>query len=98
MKLKVTNTKTGKVWIEENTNHSWQDLCLDIMKEHKEEHKDFYLVYCDLEGILKLNDIWYMLDECGNWEYMPEEYKIEEIEESNEIDVNKGSTLPLDMD
>ena len=73
MKLKVTNTKTGKSWTEENTNHSWQELCLDIMKSHK----DFHLIYCDIEGILKFGEDWYVLDECGSWEYLPKEYQVE---------------------
>jgi hypothetical protein len=87
-KLKVTNTKTGKVWIDDNNPHSWTDLCLAIMKEHK----DFNLVYCDIEclakgsswaevdGIWIVKDTWYMLDECGRYEYLPEEYLVEEIE------------------
>jgi hypothetical protein len=75
MKLKVTNTKTGKVWIEENINHSWADLCMDIINEHKE----FRLVYGDIEGMTEINDTWYILDECGDWEYLPEEYEVEKI-------------------
>ena len=76
MILKVTNIKTGEVWIEENTNHSWTDLALEIIKGLP----DSFLVYCDIEGIVMLNDIWYILDECGHWEYIPENYKVEKQE------------------
>jgi hypothetical protein len=83
-RLKVTDTKTGQEWIQNNQPHSWADLCLHIMKRHKE----FSLTYCDIECICKgfswnlkneLEEVYYMLDECGRWEYIPEEYKIEEV-------------------
>lgn len=88
-RLKVTDTKTGKEWIEDNHPHSWQDLCLFIMKRYD----DFNLIYCDIECLAKgqtwkdidseckVCDEWYMLDECGRYEPMPEEFKIEEVEE-----------------
>ena len=77
MKLKITNTKTNKVWIEENRNHSWREFALDLIKEHKKEGHTCNLIYCDIEGIVCLNDIWYILDECGNWEYILSTYKVE---------------------
>ena len=80
-RLKVTDTKTGKTWVQDNHPHSWQDLCVFIMKRHK----DFQLVYCDIECIAKgqtwlttgIAEQWYMLDECGRYECMPEEFKVE---------------------
>jgi hypothetical protein len=39
-------------------------------------HPDFLLVWCDIEGIAKIGDIYYLLDECGKWEYIPDEYDI----------------------
>lgn len=75
MKLKVTDTETGTVWIRENANHYWEELCLFIM----DRHKDFSLIWCDIEGLLRLDSQWYMLDECGKWEYLPEEFIVEEL-------------------
>jgi hypothetical protein len=74
-KLKVTNKKTGKTWMEENRNHSWKDFCLEMLKNHP----DMCLVWCDIEGIAKMDDTWYLLDETGRWEYIPEEYSVEEV-------------------
>jgi len=79
MKLKVIDTKTGKEWISENSNHYWEDLCLFIM----DRYKDFRLIWCDIEGLLCLDNQWYMLDECGKWEYLPEEFKVEEVVEDD---------------
>ena len=88
MKLKVTNTKTGKTWVDENTSHSWTDLCIYIMKENPDVH----LVYCDIEclakgralkqqkdGSWKEEEQWYMLDECGRYEPLPDEYVVTEV-------------------
>ena len=78
MKLKVTDIKTKKVWIEENKAHSWSDLCLHIMRRHK----DFQLIWSDIEGIAlnNNNDGWLMYDECGGCEEIPLEYCIEVFE------------------
>jgi hypothetical protein len=78
MKLKVTDTKTGKVWIDDNESHHWQDLCVFIMKRHKEFNN---LVYCDIECLARNTNEWFMLDECGNYEPMPDEFKVEEVKE-----------------
>jgi hypothetical protein len=74
MILKVTNLKTGEVWTEENTNHSWEKLALSILKDLNHQSA---LVYCDIEGLAQIDDQWYILDECGNWEYIPDHYMIE---------------------
>lgn len=81
MHLKVTNTLTGMEWIEENKPHSWESLCLDIMKHHKK----FCLVWCDIEGLFTFNGgtEWAMADECGNWDFLPDEYVVEEICDNN---------------
>jgi len=77
MKLKVTNKKTGKVWIEENQNHSWTEFALELVKNHPE----MSIIYCDIESIERSFDgEWYILDECGNYEYIPtDEYGIDEM-------------------
>lgn len=85
--MKVTDTKTGKVWNEVNASHSWSDLCLHIM----ERYPDFHLIWCDIECLAKgktwkvmpdnswqVGDQWYMLDEMGRYEYLPDEYVVEE--------------------
>jgi hypothetical protein len=82
-KLKVTDTKTGQVWIDDNHPHSWKELCLFIM----ERYDDFHLIYCDIECLAKgqtwlmtgISEQWYMLDEIGRYEPMPEEFKVEEL-------------------
>jgi hypothetical protein len=84
-RLKVTNTRTGKIWTADNHQHSWRDLCLEIMKDDK----DFHLIWCDIECIAKgaglflegerHKECWYMLDECGRYEMIPDHYKIEEV-------------------
>jgi hypothetical protein len=75
-KLKVTNTKTGKVWIQENQQHSWEELAIEIVNAL--EHSG--LVFCDIECLVQSDDgTWYILDECSHWEYIPELYKVERI-------------------
>jgi len=32
--------------------------------------KETKLIYCDIEGVAVGNDTVYLLDECGNWEYL----------------------------
>jgi hypothetical protein len=78
MMLKVTNTKTGKVWIQENLQHNWEELALEIIKSLDNRSG---LVWCDIECLIQGDDgTWYILDECGHWEYIPELYKIEKNE------------------
>jgi hypothetical protein len=71
--LKVTNTKTGEIWIDRNEPHSFMDLALAILKEDPTLH----LVYCDIEGLALLRDEWVIMDECGNYAYLPSHYKVE---------------------
>ena len=83
MILKVTNKESGKCWTETNESHSWQPFVLDWMKHDNTIH----LVYCDMECLLKGPDgQWYALDECGNWEYIPDWYKVEEMKDGTEVD------------
>lgn len=28
------------------------------------------IAYCDIEGISQINGDWYILDECGRWDYI----------------------------
>ena len=90
MKLKVTDKTTGDFWIDDNLPHSWKKLCLFIM----ERYPDFHLIWCDIECLAKgftwkckdkenLKDWyqaeqWYMLDECGRYEPLPDEFVVEE--------------------
>jgi hypothetical protein len=73
MKLKVTNTETGEFWIEENENHSWENLCHDAGLTGPPHH----LCWCDLECLVLIPNGWAMLDECGAWAYLPERYKVQ---------------------
>ena len=72
MRLKVTNTKTGKVFEHENTNHAWGDLATEFKSD---------LVRGDTERLLTDGETWYMLDECGNWGYLPSYYSVEHVPE-----------------
>lgn len=75
MKLKVTNRVTGEVWIEENERHSWEKLCLDMMKADDRIH----LIWCDIWKIVKIDGDWIMLDECGHWETISDIYDIVKV-------------------
>ena len=46
------------------------DLCIDAKIDNQ-------VVYCDIEGLAKIKDQWYVLDECGNWAYLPDWYEVE---------------------
>ena len=70
MKLRVTNTKTGTVHEHENTNHAWGDLACEMKSD---------LVRSDTERLLTDGTTWYLLDECGNWEYVPDYYTVEVV-------------------
>ena len=92
MKLRIKNTETGVEWVEENESHSFCDFALDMMKRDK----TISLVYCDIECISKLPNKeewlesgysgWAILDECGNWEPIPNVYEIEEVQPTEEKD------------
>lgn len=76
MKLKVTNMKTGKCWVEENIAHSWSEFALELCKADK------YcgLVYCDIEFIGKNKaNKWVVFDECDNSYDVPDAYTIEVV-------------------
>lgn len=84
LRLRVTDTKTGKVWEEDNHPHSWESLALHLMNTEKE----FNIMYCDIECLAKgaslfidsgHKECWYMLDKIGRYEPLPEHYKVEEI-------------------
>ena len=74
MTLRITDTKTGKVYQTDNIRQSdniegLSQLCLDAGLNNN-------LVYCDIECLLKDGETWYMLDECGNWAYLPSHYRV----------------------
>ena len=47
-----------------NIEISYEDLALSMAKAGSK------IVYCDIEGIAKIDNYWYILDECGNWDYI----------------------------
>lgn len=49
-----------------------QQLCIDAGLSDR-------LTYCDIECLLTDGETWYMLDECGNWAYLPSVYKVEGV-------------------
>lgn len=61
----ITDTRTGKQYTTD-----LQQLCLDAGLSDQ-------LTYCDIECLLTDGETWYMLDECGNWAYLPAWYKVE---------------------
>jgi len=62
----ITDTHTGKQYTTD-----LQQLCLDAGLSDQ-------LTYCDIECLLTDGETWYMLDECGNWAYLPAWYKVED--------------------
>jgi hypothetical protein len=63
----ITDTRTGKQYTTD-----LQQLCIDAGLSDR-------LTYCDIECLLTDGETWYMLDECGNWAYLPGVYKVEEV-------------------
>jgi len=59
------DTKTGKIL-------NKQELAREMYKE------GVYIIYTDIEGVTEIDEVWYILDECGNWAYIPERFKIME--------------------
>jgi len=72
-KLRITYKK--KVWEDTNENHSWSKFALHLIKNVYKGNCN--LVYCDIWKIIKVDDEWLILDECGHYENIPEEYKVE---------------------
>ena len=75
MKLKISNITNGNNWTDDNISASWSNLAQEIFKNHKE----FFLIHCNIEGIVKFNNSWIILDQYGKWQRIPGEYKVEEI-------------------
>jgi hypothetical protein len=65
--MKITNKRTNEVF------NNLQDFVLDAQKRYNLCNN---LIYCDMECALKEPDGEgvYLLDECGNWSYLPSEY------------------------
>ncbi len=57
MEYKILNRQTGK-------EVSYEELAVEMYKENKR------IMWMDIEGIARIGDIYYLLDECGNWEYI----------------------------
>jgi hypothetical protein len=72
--LIISNTRTGEQYTDAYDQHlnGLQQLCIDAGLSDR-------LVYCDIECLLTDGETWYMLDECGNWAYLPAWYKVEEV-------------------
>ena len=91
IKLKVTDKKTGDFWIEENHPHSWSKLAIMLINRYP----DYHLIYCDIECLAKgqtwkckdkdnlkdwyVDEQWYILDEIGRYEPLPDEIVVEEV-------------------
>jgi len=57
-----------------NKEISIDDMALEIYRSNPKCR----LVWCDIEGIAKIGRVYYILDECGSWEYIDlKKYKIE---------------------
>lgn len=73
---KITNTETGEIYydgyVSPKIPHKGDlsQLAVDAKLD---------LCYSDIEGIAKINDDWYVLDECGSWDYLPDEYTVEDV-------------------
>jgi hypothetical protein len=77
MTLRITDTRTGKVYCNEyrpvyEKSGDLSQLCLDAGLSDR-------LTYCDIECLLTDGETWYMLDECGNWAYLPDYYKVDAL-------------------
>lgn len=47
-----------------------------------------HIIYCDIEGITKIEDSFQILDECGNWAYIDTgKYDLTEISEEKYIEL-----------
>jgi hypothetical protein len=72
--LIISNTRTGEQYTSGYDPHlnGLQQLCIDAGLSDR-------LTYCDIECLLTDGEMWYMLDECGNWAYLPAWYKVEVV-------------------
>lgn len=70
----ITNTLSGEQYTDvyDPNLNGLQQLCIDAGLSDR-------LTYCDIECLLTDGETWYMLDECGNWAYLPSVYKVEEV-------------------
>ena len=78
MKLRVTNTETGEMWEGYNSNHVWNELSFNI----KKTDPDYQLASSDTECLLhdQEDKQWYLLDELGQWAYLPAIYEVTVLE------------------
>jgi len=72
--LEITNIKTGRGWREKNTNHAWRELALELSKD-----VNCRLIWSHIECIVRRGDQWAILDECGNWEWLPQWYYVKVV-------------------
>lgn len=76
MTYRITDTRNGKIYIDrynpDPAIFGLSTLCLDAGLDDR-------LTYCDIECLLTDGETWYMLDECGNWAYLPEYYRVETL-------------------
>lgn len=57
MRYKITEIATNK-------ELTYEELALKLYKEGT------HITYCDIEGIAQIDNIFYLLDECGQWCYI----------------------------
>lgn len=67
--LRIIDTLNGKQYA---APKDLQQLCIDAGLSDR-------LTYCDIECLITDGESWYMLDECGNWAYLPSGYRVEEV-------------------
>ena len=77
MKIRVVHKPSGQVWEDENTNHSFSELVLHMLRRYPKLCTD--ICYCDIEGIGKINEEWVLLDECGRYCFIPSDYIVDVI-------------------
>lgn len=75
MTYRITDTRNSETYVDdyrfaENGVKGLSDLCIDAGLSNE-------LTYCDIECLLTDGEIWYMLDECGNWAYLPSYYRVD---------------------
>lgn len=87
-KIKITNLKTGRVWVGNTILDFWNEVYREICQNYQ----DYNLLSSDIECLAKGNIIkkltnnislfdvqWYILDGRGRYMVLPKEYKVEEI-------------------
>lgn len=87
----------GYTYRNKGTNEVFQDLEDMVLDAQKRYKRCMGLTYCDIEGLLENAGDYYILDECGNWEYFPTDlYEIIPVQNTAPKDTknqNKGQFI-----